>query len=229
MILVIGGHTGIGFSAAEMLRGQGHSLVVTTSKSRSQAEGNLQPNVMELDLGSRDSIKEFSSTFLRLGSKLTGIVFCSAIPFGKRIGFAGVDDLQGLFQINLFGFLDLLQRILRGIADGCSIVVVSSHSSASPIVGNAWYGMTKASLDRFVASAALELKSRRIRINSVAPTLVETDMLRQMSSEGKAAVLASSHSDTALSPRQVAHVISFLLEDRSSAINGQTLHLGHYV
>lgn len=90
-------------------------------------------------------------------------------------------------NVNLKAAFNVTQTLLPNLKDGASIVNVSSLASMKAIQGHSVYSMTKAGMDSFTQSMALELASRKIRVNSVNPTVILTRMGRENWSDPKKA------------------------------------------
>ena len=109
-------------------------------------------------------------------------------------------------------------------ADGGSIVVMSSISSIKGYKAKSEYCVSKAAVDAFVRCSALELASRKIRINSVMPGMVLTPL--GMKSREIAAMAGTAIDEAPLGPTdpyEVANLIAFLLSDATQTITGTSI------
>lgn len=106
-----------------------------------------------------------------------------------------------------------------------SIVFVSSVSGFIPEVGNIAYGGSKAAVSHAVKVLAKELSSEGIRVNAVAPGLVNTDMKKHASEEAWEKLKSGIIIGRVAEPNEIANVISFLLSDQSSYMTAQTVHV----
>jgi len=119
------------------------------------------------------------------------------------------------------------QAALPLLRDGASIVNVSSVAGRIGVSGRSLYGATKAALDSFTRSWALELAPRQIRVNAVAPGYVETDMTAEHFSD--LSVLESTIRRTPFgrlgNAQEVADVVAFLCSADARWITGQVLNV----
>lgn len=245
-LLVIGGSSGIARALTRKAFHLGWNIILTERLSRNQPS-DIKPDLIEihkqstsgevaseniksmnLDLESESSVKTLVTTLMRDETKLDGIVFAGAIAHGGRIGMVSDEQLEKVLRINLMSCISLSQRLIRIMNSPASVVFISSDSAQTAITGNFLYGVSKAALERFAKSLALEVASRGIRVNCVSPTLVETAMLDDMDQKSRTEVLSRAYAERVLSPDEVAASVLFLLSEESSAINGQTLYLGQH-
>ena len=106
---------------------------------------------------------------------------------------------------------------------GGVIVLMSSIVGISGNVGQAAYAAAKAGLLGLARSVAKELGSRNIRVNAVAPGLIETSMTESMSEQARAHFLSSIALGRSGTPEDVSGVVSFLCSDAARYVTGQTI------
>lgn len=128
-------------------------------------------------------------------------------------------------NINVKAVFNVTQTLMPYMNDGGSIVNVSSLASFRAFADHAIYSASKAAIDSFTRSFALELAPRKIRVNSVNPTVVLTTMGKANWSDPKKSNPLKNriplHRFAEL--KEVTDPIIFLLSDKSSFINGHTL------
>jgi len=119
------------------------------------------------------------------------------------------------------------QALLPKLKDGASIVNVSSLAGPRSFDGHAAYSATKAALDSLTRSLALELGPRKIRVNSVNPTVILTQMGRENWSDPEKSGPLLSHIPLRRfgEVHEVCDAIIYLLSDKSSFVNGHHLRL----
>lgn len=127
--------------------------------------------------------------------------------------------------MNFKALFHVTQLVVPLLVPGSSIVSLSSLASLIGIDGHSVYSATKAAVDSLTKSLALELGEKQIRVNSVNPTAVMTDMGRAVWSDPAKGgpLLARIPLNRFGEIRDVVNPIVFLLSDRSAFINGQSL------
>ena len=245
-LLLVGGGSGIATAVTRKAMLLGWNIVVTERSSMDTAssarsdlgetpsqlashEGGVGTvKSVHLNLENGESVKNLVAGLMRNGTKLDGIVFAGAMAHGGRIGMVPEEQVERVLRVNLMSWIDLSQRLLRIMKSPASIVFITSDSAQTAIPGNFLYGASKAAVERFAKSLALEAANRGVRVNCVSPTLVDTPMLEEMDHKSRAEVLSRAFAERVLTPDEVASSILFLLNSESSAISGQTLYLGEY-
>lgn len=106
-----------------------------------------------------------------------------------------------------------------------SIVFLSSISGFVPEIGNIAYGGSKVAIAHAVKVLAKELSADGIRVNAVAPGLVNTDMKNLASEDTWGELVNKILIGRIAEPNEIANVISFLLSDQASYITAQTIHV----
>ncbi len=158
---------------------------------------------------------------------LDGLVNNAGITITKPIPFIKEDDLQKVFDINTFAPVMLTKWLIKKkkINKGASIVITSSVASMSYAPGNAVYGMTKSAIATFSKYCAIEMFEKNVRVNSVHPGMVDTEMTRNLSfsTEEIAADKAKYFGKRYAEPQEIAWAIIYLLSDASSWITGSQL------
>lgn len=131
------------------------------------------------------------------------------------------------FDVNIKAVFRVTQVLLPKLRNGSSIVNVSSIAASRSFAGHTAYSATKAALDSLTRSLALELGERKIRVNSVNPTVVLTKMGRDNWSEPEKSgpLLAHIPLHRFCEVHEVNDAIGYLLSDKSSFVNGHHINI----
>ena len=176
------------------------------------------------DIGNWDETKKVVK---ELG-ELDGLVNGAVIVFNKQKAVdVPKEHLNECLNINLLGSVNLMQVVGKKMAAsgrGGSIVNISSHLGTLALGGMLAYSLPKAGLDMATKMFAIELGPDNVRVNTVLPGAVSTDLLRRVQTEEEIQRWVSKVPLGRLSEVQdVADIVLFLLSQRSAMINGSTM------
>lgn len=134
-------------------------------------------------------------------------------------------DLDRMLDVNLKSAYYLVSAVARPMMKQRTgaIVLVSSIVGVAGNAGQAAYAASKAGLLGLAKSAAKELGSRNVRVNAVAPGLIETAMTASMPDQARAHYLATIPLGRAGTPDDVSGVVTFLCSDAARYVTGQTI------
>lgn len=177
---------------------------------------------VQLDLSDWNKTKE---TLGKLDVKLDGIVNNAGIAIIKPFHELTEDDYDQVMNVNLKACFNVIQTLLPKLNDGASIVNISSLAGLRGFQGHSVYSASKAGLDALTKSLAIELGPRKIRVNSVNPTVILTRMGRDnWSDPAKADPLLQKIPLRRFGEvKEVVDPVVYLLSDNSSFINGTCL------
>ncbi len=154
-------------------------------------------------------------------------------PGRRRLEDTTVEDFDALFAVNVRAPYFLVQQLLPAMCKGSSIVFVSSLAARASVefTGKAVstlsaYAATKGALDTLVTHFASALGGRGIRVNAVAPGVVETDMSSFARTDvGRGLTLAIQALKRVAQPDDVGGVVAFLASDEARWITGDTVRV----
>lgn len=228
-ILITGASSGIGRQTSYLCASLGAILVIT-------GRNKIRLNDTLLSLSGeghqaiccdQTNVEEVSNMVDQLPS-LDGVVYCAGIQETCLTKNIDLPVLDKLMSTNFFSTVLLNTQLLqkKKLKKNASIVFVSSVAIEYAEIGNAVYSSTKAALTSFAHVLALELSSRRIRVNTVMPGMVRTPLREQF--EVTEEQFEKDEMNYPLGygePEDVANAIVFLLSDASRWITGSDLLL----
>ncbi|KAL7015042.1 hypothetical protein ACKWTF_016255 [Chironomus riparius] len=226
-IVVTGVGQGIGRDIATTLISL-NARVIGISRSSAplndlKAELN-SPNftAIQLDLSDWTKTRE---TLQALDLKIDGIVNNAGVAVIKPFDKLTEDDYDNTMNVNLKACFNVIQSLLPKITNGSSIVNLSSVASLKALTDHTAYCMSKAGLDALTRNLALELGPRKIRVNSVNPTVILTRMGKENWSDPKKAgpLLSRIPLNRFGEVKEVVDPVIWLLSDESSYVNGHCL------
>ena len=227
-ILITGASSGIGQATAIECSKMGARVVITgRDKERLQEtfnklEGNGHIQIIA-DLNEETDIERIVTEC----PTLNGLVNNAGRGLSKPVNFIKLEDLQSVYQTNLFGVVLLTKMLLKKkkISTGSSIVFTSSISSYMTAAGLAIYASSKAAICAYMRTCAIELGVKGIRSNAVLPGMVETKLINSgtYTNEDKQKDLNLYPLGRYGRPSDIAHGIIYLLSDASAWVTGTDL------
>lgn len=228
-ILVTGASSGIGMATAIECSKMGAKLVITGRnedrllKTLSLLEGEGH-KMIAADLSSDEDIDRLVDNSPILDGMVNNAGFNQIIT----TQFITREKLSSIMDVNTMAPILLFQRLLKKkkLKKGSSVVFTSSISGNFCVgLGNVMYSTSKAAVSGFVRNAALDIASKGIRVNSVAPGMIETHILdnEKIGNEEFEADKQRYPMKRYGRPEEVAYGIIYLLSDASSFITGTSL------
>lgn len=160
--------------------------------------------------------------------KIDGLVHSAGIAYVSPMHFFNYSDYENIRKINLDCILVLFSELLKKkkINQQSSVVFISSISAIRGAKGNGLYAITKAALDSISKVYANELSSKSIRVNTIQPGMVETDMSKEAENILSKEIMDIDRSKYPLGygeAKDIALPVVFLLSNASKWITGQSI------
>src|SRR5258708_3084640 len=238
--LVTGASRGIGRATASALADTGAHVLVHYGRSAKEAEALVseietkggRANAISADLGTPNGAALLAKQVRSIiGDRLDVLVLNAGISKAARIADYTVEDFDNLFATNVRSPFFLVQQLLPVLGEGSNIVVISSIGARS-VVGKPGlenpsilaYTSTKGALETLVKNWAAILGPRGIRVNAIAPGVIDTDMSNFTKTDaGREATLAMQALKRVGKPDDIADVVAFLASDGARWITGASI------
>ncbi len=238
--LVTGASRGIGRATAVALAEAGAHVLVHYGRSAQEAEslvGSIRANggradAIQADLGTPEGATLLAKEVRAIvGERLDALVLNAGISKSATIRDHTVEDFDILFATNVRGPFFLVQQLLPVLGEGSNIIAISSLG-ARAVPGTPdldkpsllAYSATKGALETLVKNWAAILGPRGIRVNAIAPGVIDTDMSNFTKTEvGRNAALGMQALKRIGKPEDVADVVAFLASDAARWITGASI------
>lgn len=230
--IVTGSTRGIGKEIALLFASEGAEVVVNGTRvgtadkwiKESVYQGHLHPYYFDITNPSevRRNVMRIKKEF----RKIDVLVNNAAIEFNELIGMISRENMEKMFNVNVYGMIEVIQAVSRIMArneNGGSIINISSMVAIRGNAGQLVYSATKGAIIALTKSAAKELAPQKIRVNSIAPGLTQTEMLEQADIEKLQGRINNICMGRIAQPSDIAGGCLLLASDYSGYISGQIL------
>ncbi len=229
-ILVTGASSGIGEAVAIKCSLMGAGVVVTgRNEERLQAVyDQLDETAFRSQVVADLTVDEDLERLVSALPPLDGAVLCAGNSTTLPLQFGTREKFDDMFNVNFFAPVELLRLMYKKkvLQKGASVVLIASIGGTHSFMpGNGVYGASKASLNAVMKYAAREYASRRVRVNSICPGMVDTPLIHrgtiteeQLAEDAKRYPLGRYGR-----PEDIAHGAVYLLSDASSWLTGHDL------
>ena len=233
--IVTGSGQGIGRSTAEALHEAGANIVInyfedSEGKNRALAEGvvsDLGSRAMPLaaDVRHMDQLDHMVAKTVGSFGSLDILVNNAGILRDKSFKKMSHQEWSDVIDTNLTGVFNCCKAVLDSINENGAIINISSLAAVMGFFGQANYATAKAGIITFTKVLSKELSRKNIRVNAVAPGVVNTEMGMSIPEENRKAMLTQIPLGRFAEIEEIADVILFLCSDMASYVTGQTIHV----
>ena len=234
-VIITGGSRGIGKAIAEKFAQNGANLAITCIKITDEAL-ELVKNIESL--GVKAKVYESDASDFESALKLAENVFNDFGSIDVLVNNAGItkdnlllrmseEDFNDVMKVNMNSVFNNTKAVLRQMLKqkNGSIINLSSVVGVKGNAGQSNYSSSKAAIIGFTKSVALELGSRNIRCNAIAPGFIETEMTKALQQDQINEWAESIPLKRSGKPEDVANTSLFLASDMSSYITGQVMNV----
>ena len=230
--IVTGAAKGIGKEIALLFASEGAEVIVNGKTpgsadrwiSESEFRSNLHP--VYFDISDTAAVHQNIASIMKEFKRIDVLVNNAGVEFNELIGMISRDNMEKMFSVNVFGTIEMIQavsRIMSRNENGGSIINISSIVGLHGNAGQLVYSATKGAVIALTKSAAKELASKKIRVNSIAPGLTQTDMMAQADISKLQERIHNICMGRIAQPIDIAGACLLLASDYAGYISGQIL------
>lgn len=226
--LVTGANSGIGRCVSGMLIAGGAVVFMvdknTDNIKQMALEASNGSDYLEFDLSQPANVEEVFEKAKSKGIRFDGMVYCAGISPLMTLKDFSLETFRLTQNINVVSFVSMLSFFMDSAYTNDNSSIVGISSSTSVYGGNRQYAYSssKAAMNLIVKSTAKELATRKTRINTVMPSITNSEMVSRLRTQSDAIDMNVKYKMPfgILEPDDVSKVILYLLSDESSAVSG---------
>lgn len=233
--IVTGSSQGIGLATAQTLHAAGANVVINyfedgEGKNKALADAVVakfgdRAMAAAADVRSPEQLAAMVAGAVEKFGSLDIVVNNAGILRDKSFKKMSHEDWQAVIDTNLTGVFNVCKAAIESLSENGAIVNVSSLSAVTGFFGQANYATAKAGVMTFTKVLSKELARKNIRVNAVAPGVVNTEMGESIPEENRKYMMTQIPLARFAEPSEISDVILFLCSDLSSYVTGQTIHV----
>ncbi|HGM3740390.1 TPA: SDR family oxidoreductase [Clostridioides difficile] len=232
-VLITGGVRGIGKAMSKAFAKEGYNVLVNFNKSENEAkelytilnEKNFSVKLFKADISNREDVEDMVDYCIKEFGGLDVLVNNAGVSQDKLFTDITDEDWDNMMNINLKGSFYCSQVALKYMISEKkgNIINISSIWGISGASCEVHYSITKAGIIGMTKALAKEVGPSNIRVNSIAPGVINTDMLSGYNEEDIDALVEETPLMRLGTPEDIANCAIFLASDKSNFITGQVI------
>lgn len=230
--IVTGSARGIGKEIALLFASEGAEVVVNDARPGSADEWICSSKYRDslhpcyFDISDSAAVRQNVMSIKKQFGYINVLVNNAGVEYNELIGMISRENMEKMFNVNVYGTIEMIQAVSRIMArneNGGSIINISSMVGLRGNPGQLVYSATKGAVIALTKSAAKELAPQKIRVNSIAPGLTQTEMMKQVDIEKLQGRISNICMGRIAQPSDIAGGCLLLASDYAGYISGQTL------
>lgn len=241
-VLITGASRGIGAECARTFAKNGYNVAINYFRSEKNAldlkaeinDGGGVAEIFKADVSDEKQVEEMISAVVKRFGKVNVLVANAGVAKSGVFSDMTQSDYDKIFDTNVRGVFNVVKGVLPHMyeRESGSIVTISSIWGQTGGSCEVLYSMSKAAIIGMTKALAKEVAPMHIRVNSVSPGAIDTDMLSGMTDEEKEDFIMQTPLNRLGEPKDVADAVLFLADDdKSSFITGHVLSVngGYFI
>jgi 3-oxoacyl-[acyl-carrier protein] reductase len=232
-VLVTGGGRGLGAAIVKLLAAGGHDVTFTYRSAKAEAEemlGQLQAahpqqkfGAHQADLADKAAVDGLAATLEKEGP-FSGFVHNAGQSYDTLAVMLDQSKAEAAMQVNFWSFTRLVNVLVRQMmrAKDGRVAVIGSVTAERGNQGNAAYAASKAALLGYVRTLAVEVASRNITVNYVAPGFIDTEMISKYA-KFREKMESQIPANRFATPDDIAGIVGFLMSPHAAYVTGAYL------
>lgn len=232
-VLITGASRGIGRAIAIKFAQNGYNIVINYNKNEIKAKSlvkvlnqyNVRTMLCKADVGDIVQVKNMVKNVLSNFGNIDCLINNAGVSLNKLLQDCNDSEIQKVLNTNLLGTINVTKEVIKNmisIKNG-KIINISSIWGTVGASMETIYSASKGAINAFTLATAKELAPSNINVNCVCPGVIETDMMKNFSSEDKDALKESTPLNRLGRPEDIANLVYFLSTDEASFITGQII------
>ncbi|MBQ9509454.1 MAG: SDR family oxidoreductase [Bacteroidales bacterium] len=235
-VMITGAGGGIGYAVMQAFASEGANIIACEYQEQDIFKEKWDSVAKEhhcfvypffFDLANDEAIKDAMKHIYALKTPIDVLVNNAGVSAGGFLAMTSIQSIKDVFQINYFAQVLITQYISKLMCRAKSGTIVNTGSvmGIDSAAGGSAYGASKAAFIHFTKCLSKELAMYGVRVNAVAPNLINTQMAKQMEQKSFDSMINTASLKRMGEPSEVANTILFLASDESSYINGQVIRV----
>lgn len=222
--VITGGNSGIGYAAAKRLKAHGATVIITGRRKEAveAAAAELEVTGLVADQGNLADINKLVQKVAQQFGKVDILLVNAGITRFSTIEKIEESVFDEIMNVNFKGAYFTLSRFIPLLCEGASVIMLSSTSATISPQSASVYAASKSAINATVKIAALELASRKIRVNAVSPGPVATEIMQKigLNEQLEKQLIQSIPAGRMGTADEVAGMIHYLASEEASFVTG---------